>query len=128
MNNYRLLVVEDSENLGLLYKQELEDDGYYVDLINSVSEATIQLNRHHYDLVILEIALFKKEGYDPSIKFEQISSKVPVVINTTDQLFQNKQNLNSDPYIAKSSDISVLKKKIKHLLENIRKTNINKQF
>ena len=128
MNNYRLLVVEDSENLGLLYKQELEDDGYYVDVINSVSKATILLNQHHYDLVILEIVLLKKEGYDPSIKLEQISSKASVVINTTNQLFQNKQNLNSDPYIAKSSDISVLKKKIKHLLENIPKTNINKQF
>ena len=60
MNNYRLLVVEDSENLGLLYKQELEDDGYYVDVINSVSKATILLNQHHYDHVILEIVLLKK--------------------------------------------------------------------
>ena len=34
MDKKRLLVVEDEINQGLLYEQELEDDGYEVDVQN----------------------------------------------------------------------------------------------
>ena len=51
MNNYRILIVEDSINLGLLYKQEFEECGYDVDIGRSVTEAILLLNQHHYDLV-----------------------------------------------------------------------------
>ena len=65
------------------------------------------------------------DGYNPSMILEQFRSMALVVINTTDQLPKNNQNLYSCPYVNKSSDISVLKKKIKHLLENIPKVNIS---
>ena len=128
MNNYRILIVEDSKNLGLLYKQEIEDCGYDVDIGSSVNEAILLLNQHHYDLVILEIVLLMNEGYNPPIILEQFRSMALVVINTTYQLLKNNQNLYSYPYVNKSSNISVLKKKIKHLLDNIPKVNISNIF
>lgn len=124
MSNNRLLIVEDSENLGLMYKQELEDDGYNVDVINSLSKAMILLNQRHYDLVIVEIALLKKERYDPLTILERVRGKVPVVINTTDQLLKNNSYFKAYPYNEKSSDINMLKKKIKYLLKNNTKANL----
>ena len=59
MAKNRILVVEDDVNQGFLYKQELEDDGYKVDIAHSGPEALEMLETTSFELVILDIGLPK---------------------------------------------------------------------
>ena len=41
-----ILVVDDNQNIGLLYKEELEDDGYQVTVTATGKEALQKLDNH----------------------------------------------------------------------------------
>ena len=64
MAKNRLLVVEDDLNQGYLYEQELEDDGYDVDVAHTGREALEMFNRNSFDLVILDIGLPEMDGLE----------------------------------------------------------------
>ena len=55
MIKYKLLVVEDNKNLGLLYEQELEDEGYEVVIAYSFIEALEMIKKNLFDLVITSV-------------------------------------------------------------------------
>ena len=118
MNRYRLLVIEDALNLGLLYEQELNDDGYEVDIAQSYKSALEYLENKSYDLVILE-TMMKDTREIEKLQYKlNIDTNLPVVINTAyPGCEQNQAYWPADACIYKSSDISVLKEKIKIFLQ-----------
>ncbi|MBI5198068.1 MAG: response regulator, partial [Nitrospirae bacterium] len=53
----RILVVDDEENIRLLYKGELEDEGYEVVMAGSGEEALEVFDKVRPDLVTLDIKM-----------------------------------------------------------------------
>ena len=54
MNEYRILVVDDEEDLCEILKFNLENEGYEVDTANSAEDA-LKMDISTYDLLLLDV-------------------------------------------------------------------------
>ena len=117
MDKKRLLVVEDEINQGLLYEQELEDDGYEVDVVNSGAEALEAVKINSYDLVILDIGMPEMDGLETLGRLLGIDNKIPVILCSAYPSYKdNFMSWAADAYVVKSMDLTELKEKIKESL------------
>ena len=117
MDKKRLLVVDDEVNQGLLYEQELEDDGYEVDVVNSGVEALEMVKANSYDVVILDIGMPEMDGLETLGRLLGIDSKIPVILCTAYPSYKdNFMSWAADAYVVKSMDLTELKEKIKESL------------
>lgn len=56
MDDYRILVVDDEEDLCEILKFNLENEGYEVDTANSAEEA-LKMDLEKYDLLLLDVMM-----------------------------------------------------------------------
>ena len=56
MNDYRILVVDDEEDLCEILKFNLENEGYEVDTANSAEEA-LKMDISSYHLILLDVMM-----------------------------------------------------------------------
>jgi len=118
MNKSRILVVEDEVNQGLLYEQELSDEGYDVDVANSGQKALELVKENNYNLVVLDIGMADMDGLETLGRMLSIDNKLPVILNTAYPSYKdNFMSWAADAYVIKSSDLTELKTKIKESLE-----------
>lgn len=118
MDRPKLLIIDDAVNLSLFYKEELLDEGYDVDVANSLPDAHKLLNINSYDLMIVETHLKGKKDFDSLCTLLNNNIyELPVIINTGTPLSQFDKKLCSfKAYIEKSSDIMPLKEKVNEIL------------
>lgn len=120
----RLLVVDDEINQGLLYEQELVDEGYEVDVANSGVEALEKVKMNAYDLVILDIGMPEMDGLETLGRLIGIDDKIPVILYTAYPSYKEDfLSWAADEYVVKSMDLEELKEKIKEILEKRKKQN-----
>ena len=62
MNEYRILVVDDEEDLCEILKFNLENEGYVVDTANSAEEA-LKLDLSAYNLLLLDLMMGEISGF-----------------------------------------------------------------
>ncbi|MEG1546914.1 MAG: response regulator, partial [Bacteroides sp.] len=62
MNEYRILVVDDEEDLCDILKFNLENEGYTVDTANSAEEA-LTMNISSYHLLLLDVMMGEMSGF-----------------------------------------------------------------
>ena len=62
MNDYRILVVDDEEDLCEILKFNLENEGYEVDTANSAEEA-LKMNIGSYNLLLLDVMMGEISGF-----------------------------------------------------------------
>ena len=62
MNDYRILVVDDEEDLCEILKFNLENEGYEVDTANSAEEA-LKMNISSYHLLLLDVMMGEISGF-----------------------------------------------------------------
>ena len=117
MAKNKLLIVDDEVNQGLLYEQELEDEGYDVDVVNSGKEALELVNKNSYDLLVLDIGMPEMDGLETLARMLVIDNKIPVILNTAYPSYKdNFMSWAADAYVIKSMDLTELKEKIKESL------------
>ena len=56
MSNYRILVVDDEEDLCEILKFNLENEGYEIETANSAEEA-LKMDISSYDLLLLDVMM-----------------------------------------------------------------------
>lgn len=110
----RILLIDDEESIHLLYREELEDEGYEVHSALSGEEALAKLNDINPDLVILDINMPGMNGIDVLRRIKEINSRMPVILSTAyDQYKQDLASWASDDYVVKSSNLDELKASVK---------------
>ena len=62
MNDYRILVVDDEEDLCEILKFNLENEGYLIDTANSAEEA-LKTDLTKYDLLLLDVMMGEISGF-----------------------------------------------------------------
>ena len=62
MNDYRILVVDDEEDLCEILQFNLENEGYLVDTANS-AEAALKMEPARYDLLLLDVMMGEISGF-----------------------------------------------------------------
>jgi two-component system response regulator (stage 0 sporulation protein F) len=113
----RILVVDDEKSLRLLYKRDLEAEGYTVVTAGSAAEAFQTIESELPDLVVLDIRLPGMDGLEAMGRMLDKHPKLPVVLNTGYASYRdNFLSWGADAYIVKSSDTCALRVTIHELL------------
>ena len=107
--NYRILVVDDEQDLLEILKFNLETDGYLVDTANSAEEA-LSMNLEHYDLLLLDVMMGGMSGFAMArkLKAEPATKDIPIIFLTardTENDTVTGVNLGADDYISKPFSI-----------------------
>ena len=115
MNDYRILVVDDEEDLCEILKFNLENEGYEVDTANSAEEA-LKMDIGSYNLLLLDVMMGEISGFKMAslLKKDKKTAQVPIIFITakdTENDTVTGFNLGADDYISlcvKSSHASKL--------------------
>jgi len=113
----RILVVDDEESIRELYRAELAEEGYEVDLAGDGLQALRRLDAFRPDLVTLDVKMPGIDGIETLRRIRERHPTVPVILVTAFGEF--KQDFNtwaSDAYIVKSHDTTELKQTVHRLL------------
>ena len=105
MNDYRILVVDDEEDLCEILKFNLENEGYEVDTANSAEEA-LKMNIGSYNLLLLDVMMGEISGFKMAslLKKDKKTAQVPIIFITakdTENDTVTGFNLGADDYISK---------------------------
>jgi len=110
----KILLVDDEDSIHLLYREELEDEGYEVHSALSGEEALAELKIIAPDLIILDINMPGINGIDTLRQIKEINPSLPVILSSAYQEFkQDLATWASDDYIVKSSNLDELKAAVK---------------
>jgi DNA-binding response OmpR family regulator len=116
MDMNTVLVIEGDRNQRLLYKQELEEEGYRVLLAGDPRIAIFQLEIHAPDLVVVGVGGMGEWDMSLLQRLQKYRKDTALVANTTqfDECDQIAGQV--DAYVIKSSDLTSLKDVIRVLL------------
>ena len=113
----KILLVDDEEGIQMLYREELEDEGYEVISAYTGEEGLEKFKNESPDLVILDIQMPGMNGIETLRQMKMENPQIPIILSTAYNEY--KQDLGawaSDEYVVKSSNINELKEAVrKHL-------------
>lgn len=78
----KFLLAEDEPKLGQIIKEELQQQGYAVDLAFDGQIAERMFKQNKYDLIILDINLPYKNGLVLCKEFREVNPKIPIIMLT----------------------------------------------
>jgi len=125
----KILVVDDEEGIRCLYKEELEDDGFNVQLASCGEDALKMLEKEGgFNLVLLDIKMSGMDGIEVLRKIKERWGNLPVILCTAYHHYKRDFGTwASDAYVVKSSDLGELKETINNLLDELKEnTNSSK--
>ena len=112
-----ILVVDDEEAIRLLYREELSEAGYQVQVAANGSEALRMAQQSRPDLMTIDIKMPGMDGVELLRKVREIYRDLPIIICTAYGDFKRDFGTwASDAYLTKSADLAELKDKIRELL------------
>lgn len=106
----KILLVDDEKSIHLLYREELEEEGYEVYSAMDGDEALEKFSSISPDLVILDINMPGMNGIVVLRRMKELNPSLPVILCSA--YHEYKQDLGawaSDDYIVKSADLDDLK-------------------
>ncbi len=114
----KILVVDDEESIHLLYKEELEEEGYEVLSALNGEDALKLFDEANPDLVILDINMPGMDGIEVLRQMKQKRPSVPVILSSAyPEYKQDLASWASDDYIVKSFNLDDLKDSVKRHLQ-----------
>jgi DNA-binding response OmpR family regulator len=114
----KILIVDDEEGIRILYKMELEDEGYEVMTLPDGQELLKVVDEHQPDCIILDIKMREYDGLDLLQQLRKKYYDLPVILNSAYSSFKvDLKAVAADYYVVKSSDLAELKAKLKVALE-----------
>lgn len=124
-NNYRVLVVDDEQDLCEILKFNLETEGYAVETANSAEEA-LTLDLGSYDLLLLDVMMGEMSGFALAreLKKNDATKDIPVIFLTardTENDTVTGFNLGADDYIAKPFSIREVLVRVRAVLRRTSK-------
>ena len=112
-----ILVVEDEPNQRLLYRMELENEGYRVVLASQGEEAFEKIKEAQPDLMVLDLRIPVMAGMEFLDRIMGMNAKLPVIIYSAyDGYKDNFGSLSADAYLVKNSNLDLLKEEIKRIV------------
>jgi two-component system alkaline phosphatase synthesis response regulator PhoP len=116
---YKILLVEDEPGLVLTLSDRLSKEGYYVETARDGEEGFARASSQAFDLIILDLMLPKKSGFDVCRDLRQQGFATPVIMLTArDQLVDKVLGLKigADDYLTKPFEMLELMARIEALL------------
>ena len=126
MNDIRILVVDDEEDLCEILKFNLENEGFWVDTANSAEEA-LKLDLTRYNLLLLDVMMCEISGFKMAsmLKKDKNTASIPIIFITardTENDTATGFNLGGDDYISKPFSLREVVARVKAVLRRTAET------
>lgn len=123
---YRILVVDDEQDLCEILKFNLETEGYLVETANSAEEA-LTMDIASMDLLLLDVMMGEMSGFQLAkrIKADAITASIPIIFLTardTENDTVTGFNLGADDYVSKPFSIREVLVRIRAVLRRANPT------
>ena len=99
MKKNRILIVDDENDINLLFKMVLEDNGFKVDTFNDPLVALQNFTAGSYDLLLLDMVMPKMNGFELYQKMRMIDDKVKIC-------FLTASGINHEEFKKKAASIA----------------------
>ena len=118
MLDTKILVVDDDENICELLKLYFENEGYDVKLASDGVEGLSYFKMFEPDMVLLDIMMPKKDGWQVCREIREISGKPVIMITAKGEVFDKVLGLElgADDFLVKPFDMKELSARIKAVL------------
>ncbi len=116
----RILLVEDDENLGFLVQDNLENEGYTVQLCGDGAAGLRVFQQHSFDLCILDVMLPVLDGFALAQEIRKLHASVPIIFLTAKSLPEDRIHglrLGADDYLTKPFRLEELNLRLKVILK-----------
>jgi DNA-binding response OmpR family regulator len=115
----RILVVEDEPGIALGLQDDLQIEGYEVELIADGMEASRKARGEAFDLILLDVMLPGKDGFDVCRELRRAGLKTPIIMLTAKAQEAEKilgLDLGADDYMTKPFSPRELRARIRAAL------------
>ena len=127
---YRILVVEDEEDIREILKNYLSAEGYDVVLADDGVDGIVKFHGGSFDLILLDVMMPKIDGFGVCELIRR-ESEVPIIMLTAldEEEYQIRGlDLEADDYITKPFSMPVLLRKIAAVLRRTHKEEEQRQI
>ena len=117
---YRILLVEDDKNFGLILRDYLAMNGFEVVLKQDGEDGLSMLKRESFDLYIFDVMMPRKDGFTLAAEYKSLNLPAPFIFLTAKAIKDDVltgYRLGADDYIIKPFDSEVLLMKINAILK-----------
>ena len=114
----KLLIVDDDPNICEMLRLYLENEGYKVKTASDGAEGVNYFKIYEPDLVLLDIMMPKKDGWQVCREIREISAKPVIMITAKGEVFDKVLGLElgADDFLVKPFDMKELSARIKAVL------------
>jgi DNA-binding response OmpR family regulator len=116
----KILLVEDDDSLGFVVKDNLEQEGYEIDLQVTGKAGQRAFQQNQYDIYILDVMLPEMDGFTLAEYIRSTGSDVPIIFLTAKSLKEDRikgLKLGADDYLTKPFSIEELILRIEAILK-----------
>ena len=127
----RILVVEDEPTIAIGLQDDLEIEGYEVEVARDGDSGAILATRGNFDLILLDVMLPGKDGLTLCRELRSAGSRVPIILLTAKGQETDKVmglGLGADDYVTKPFSPRELVARIQALLRRAARSPIGKTF
>ena len=118
MMDTKILVVDDDNNISELLKVYFTNEGYEVKTASDGMEGISYFKMYEPDIVLLDIMLPKKDGWQVCREIREMSSKPIIMITAKGEVFDKVLGLElgADDFLVKPFDMKELSARVKAVL------------
>jgi DNA-binding response OmpR family regulator len=120
--SYRVLLLEDDANLGLVLQEHLLLNGYDVTLCKDGEEGTRALARDRFDLCLVDVMMPKKDGFTFAREVRSGNHQIPLIFLTARSLKEDRIEgfrIGCDDYITKPFSVEELQLRIEAVMRRV---------
>lgn len=124
---YKVLIVEDEENIASFINMELSHEGYKTEMCNDGKEGLEKALEKDYDMIILDLMLPTLNGLEVCRRLRK-SKNTPIIMLTARDNVMDKVSglqMGADDYIVKPFAIEELLARIETILRRVNLSNNN---
>lgn len=126
-NKYRILVVDDEQDLCEILKFNLETEGYVVETANSAEEA-MTMDISSFNLLLLDVMMGEMSGFAMAKKLKEnpMTASIPIIFLTardTENDTVTGFNLGADDYISKPFSIREVLVRIRAVIRRTKESD-----
>ena len=118
MTDTKILVIDDDSNISDLLKMYFENEGYDVKVASDGVEGLSYFKIFEPDMVLLDIMMPKKDGWQVCREIREMSSKPIIMVSAKGEVFDKVLGLElgADDFVVKPFDIKELSARVKAVL------------
>ncbi len=128
--NSKILLLEDDPNLGLVLQENLQQNGFEVDLCTDGEAGKMHYLQNRYELCLLDVMMPKKDGFTLAAEIRQLNSDIPIIFLTAKSLKEDRISgfkIGGDDYITKPFSMEELLLRIQAVLKRTQNTPLKEK-